>query len=143
MANGGRRSPWYAEGLRFSCQAGCGACGTRHDEYAYLYLGAEDVTALAAHLGITAEEFRVRHTTVDDGDLVLRMDGPDCPFLRGTACSVYAARPVQCRTFPFWKETLRTRAAWESLKRFCPGVGRGELHELPLIREQVARREGS
>jgi Fe-S-cluster containining protein len=36
-----------------------------------------------------------------------------CAFLDGARCTVYEARPTQCRTFPFWKENLRRRGSWE------------------------------
>ena len=137
-----KRPPWYAEGLRFACQPDCGRCCSRHDDYAYVYLSDDDATALARHLGLSDEAFRERWTQVDDGDLVLRMGEDACPFLDGARCSVYDARPTQCRTFPFWKENVKRRADWEKLRSFCPGIGEGPVHALHQIRERVAEREG-
>jgi len=54
---------------------------------------------------------------------------------------VYAARPVQCGTFPFWRENLRTRAQWEALGAFCPGIGRGDFVPLESILAQARARE--
>ena len=136
-----KRPPWYAEGLRFACQPDCGRCCSRHDAYAYVYLSEDDAAALAAHLHLDEDTFRARWTALDDGDLVLRMGEDACPFLDGARCTVYDARPTQCRTFPFWKENLRRRSSWEGLKTFCPGVGEGPVHSLLQIRERVAERE--
>jgi Fe-S-cluster containining protein len=136
-----RKPVWYAEGLRFTCRPDCGRCCSRHDDYAYLYLQDDDVAPLAAALGLDEEAFLSRFTAHDDGDLVLRMDGPACPFLDGTRCSVYRGRPTQCRTFPFWKETLRTRKTWQDLREFCPGIDEGEVHSLVTIRSRVAERK--
>ena len=50
--------------------------------------------------------------------------GSDCPcvfLLPGKGCSIYGARPVQCRTFPFWKY-FKTRV--QELCDECPGVTR-------------------
>ncbi len=134
------RQPWYADGLRFSCVPACGACCTRHGDYDYVYLDPDDVDRLASELGLSREAFLERHTVEDDGYLALRMEGPECPFLRGTACGVYAARPSQCRTFPFWKENLRSRTAWERLGEFCPGIGAGEAHAVEKIRAVAAKK---
>lgn len=137
-----KRSPWYADGLRFACQPDCGRCCSRHDEYAYIYLREEDVPALAERLGLTVPAFLAEWTALDDGDLVLKMGDAACPFLDGVRCTVYEARPTQCRTFPFWKENLARRRDWEQLASFCPGIDRGPVHPLHVIRETVAKREG-
>ena len=135
------RKPWYASGLRFTCVPECGRCCTLHEDHAYVYLDGDDLPRMAAHLELDDETFRERYTTVDDGDVVLKMDEPDCPFLDGWQCSVYEARPTQCRTFPFWPETLKSRAAWTRNRRFCPGIDEGELHPLHVIQEHLAARE--
>ena len=131
------RRPWYAEGLRFSCRPDCGKCCTRHGEYDYVYLARDDVRRLAAHFALSPTAFRSRWTKKDDGHTVLKMDGPACPFLEGSRCGVYEARPAQCRTFPFWPENLASAGAWEELGTFCPGVGQGGLIPLQSIREQL------
>lgn len=135
-------APWYAEGLRFECQPDCGACCTNHGDHTYLYLEEQDVERLARHLGMSVREFERRYTSVEDGWVVLRMDLQTCPFLEGTRCGVYAARPLQCRTFPFWKENLKSRASWEVLSEFCPGIGRGEKSSLLQIGRELALRKG-
>ena len=132
------RGPWYAGGLRFTCLPDCGKCCTRHGAYGYVYLEDGDAERLATHLGMTAAEFRRARTAKDDGHLVLRMEGPECPFLEGSRCTVYQARPTQCRTFPFWPENLRSRTRWERLREFCPGIGEGEIQTLPVIRARMA-----
>jgi Fe-S-cluster containining protein len=132
-----RAAPWYADGLRFECLPDCGRCCTRHDDFAYVYLEPSDVRALASFLGMSAREFRKRWTFREEGHTALRIEGEACPFLEGWRCAVYAARPGQCRTFPFWREILRTPGGWEQVGRFCPGVGRGELLSVATIRSKV------
>ena len=136
----GVEQPWYSEGLHFECQPDCGACCTNHEDYAYVYLEGDDVDCLTAFLEIEEELFFERYTSLDEGYLVLRMDQPECPFLEGKRCTVHAARPTQCRTFPFWEETLATRRRWSALRKFCPGIDRGERHSLQVIQSHIAER---
>ena len=65
------------------------------------------------------------------------------PFLEGARCTVYEARPSQCGTFPFWPENLKSRADWDELGTFCPGIGQGDLIPLHAIREQLRGRASS
>ncbi len=137
------RSQWYASGLRFECLPGCSACCSDHGDYTSLYLNEGDVRALAGFLGLTREEFLRRHTTIEDGEVLMKMDPPDCLFLEDGRCSAYHARPTQCRTFPFWKENLKSRRAWVKLREFCPGIDVGELHGYERIQEHLDDRESS
>jgi Fe-S-cluster containining protein len=54
----------------------------------------------------------------------------DCVFW-SRGCAVYEARPLQCRTYPFWESMLASRNAWEAMS--CPGMGRGNLHSMEEI----------
>lgn len=51
----------------------------------------------------------------------------DCIFW-DAGCSVYDARPLQCRAYPFWQSVLESPAAWEAAAGDCPGMNCGELH---------------
>jgi len=134
-------SPWYATGLRFECQPDCGACCTNHDEYSYVYLDEGEAERLADYLKLELTEFLDRYTQLDDDAVVLRMDQPACPFLDGARCGVYAARPRQCSNFPFWTENLLSARHWRRVAKFCPGVGQGELIDLPTIRKTLKNPE--
>lgn len=134
-------TPWYRRGLAFDC-ARCGnCCGGRGR---VVVVTEREVEALARHAGVTPAEFRADHTQVSMEDTVLR-DGPDgfCEWLDRapdgtTSCRVNAAKPDQCRSYPFWPRILKSRAAWEDEGARCKGVGRGE----PIAVEEVERRAG-
>jgi Fe-S-cluster containining protein len=135
------RPPWYADGLQFECQEECGRCCTNHGDYAYVYLQETDLRRLSRYFGLSRRQFLERYTTEEDGCVVLLMDQPACPFLEGSRCTVYDARPVQCRTFPFWSEHLRSRKAWAGTESFCPGINRGPLHPLRVIQRCLEERQ--
>lgn len=126
--------PWYRDGLRFACQPDCARCCVDHGAFSYVYLEDGDADRIQRHLGLDAPDFELRYVVREDGHTLLRSDGPACVFLEGTKCKIYEARPTQCRTFPFWPESLRSRAAWERLKTFCPGVDDGHFHDAATVR---------
>lgn len=121
-------SPWYKDGLRFTCTA-CGECCKAHGEYSHVYLTTPEVAPLAAALDLTEEAFLKEHCTEDRGWIVLKAEDPACPFLsKEGRCNVYEARPMQCRTWPFWKENLQ-ESHWKGpVKAICPGLDSGQLH---------------
>lgn len=137
------REEWYHDGLRFECTL-CGACCTGAE--GYVLITPEESRAIARRLGISLEAFRTRYThTTSLGRSLKEVDTPlgrDCVFLDRTTmpgkalCSLYEARPTQCRTFPWWPEHLRDQRAWERLSKHCEGVGRGPFVPIEEIRIQ-------
>jgi Fe-S-cluster containining protein len=125
-----------AQGLRFTCQQTGHCCTARHDGVGYVYLSVEDRERLAAHLGLTLEDFVARHCQVSAGDLHLADPQRPCGFRDGHHCGVYEARPTQCRTWPFWPENM-SEATWNEAARTCPGMGQGKLYSLEEVRAQV------
>jgi Fe-S-cluster containining protein len=129
--------PWYKGGLRFEC-TGCGNCCTGAP--GYVWVNSREIEALAGHLAMSVEEFGRRYLRrVRDRYSLLERSNGDCIFFReGKGCTVYQARPRQCRTFPFWPEHLRSPSTWEELKASCPGAGLGRLHppeEIQIIKK--------
>lgn len=128
---------WYAEGLSFSCTR-CGACCTGAPGYVWVDLG--QITRLAEFRGESVEQFSrsfVRRVG-NRYSLIERPDG-DCIFWeRDGGCTVYPARPTQCRTWPFWPENVETPEDWERVVQVCPGSGQGRLYTVEEIRAAVA-----
>jgi len=137
------KEPFWSEGVRFSCQQS-GRCCVARGEYGFVYLTVKDEQALASHLGLDLNTFRQRHCEKTDGYWHLRDPQRDCHFLDGRRCGVYEARPLQCRTWPFWPETMGNVKAWQSeVVAWCPGAGRGQLRTAPEIQQTLdLHREG-
>lgn len=114
---------WYAQGLRFSCTR-CGACCT--GEPGHVWVDGEEIARLATFLGMSVEEFGRRHLrALASGYSLKERPNGDCEFWdRQRGCTVYAARPDQCRTWPFWPEHVRTAQDWAEVTEVCPGAGR-------------------
>ena len=129
--------PWYSEGVRFSCMK-CGQCCIDHGEYAFVFLNQGEERTLARLLSLETEEFLRKYTTIVGGYVCLRNAGDACIFLENRQCKVHKARPLQCRTWPFWPENL-DRETWDSeIAPACPGIGRGRLYTRERI-EKLAR----
>lgn len=133
---------WYAKGLRFECTQ-CGACCTGGP--GYVAVSEDESRAIAKVLGIPLEDFLTKYTRKEGQGRSLRefktQRGHDCVFLdfdaQGLAiCKVYQARPLQCRTFPWWPENLKTEASWKRLTKTCEGIDRGNFVPIEHIRVQ-------
>lgn len=125
------------EPLRFQCTE-CGRCCSGGGDY-HVFLNRTEAEAIRALLGVSRGWFGRRYLhRLETGELtvVLRADGR-CSFLDAAGrCRIYAARPTQCRTYPFWPEVLRSRAAWRAETARCEGIDRGTA--VPLARVRAA-----
>lgn len=116
---------WYSKGLRFECQR-CGNCC--RGEPGYVWVSAEEIQAISDHVKLSRGGFGKKYLRKVGKRISLReRSNGDC-IMYSSGCSIYRVRPKQCRTFPFWPSNLRSRATWEALKEFCPGVDRGRLY---------------
>jgi len=64
----------------------------------------------------------------------------DCILWENGGCSVYDARPLQCRSFPFWSSCVSSAEEWEFHAAQCPGIGTGPLHDRREIERWLAQR---
>ena len=98
----------------------------------------DELQALADHLGQPVEEVRAVYTRRAQGKVTLReRANGDCVFWdKHAGCTVYPARPAQCRTWPFWESTTERPAAWDRAATGCPGMNHGAL----ISAEEITRR---
>lgn len=127
----------YANGIRFEC-TGCGECCKSRGRYGYIYVILEERQQLARHLGLTTAAFTRKHCEKTDGLFHLKNPSKDCQFLDGVRCSVYSARPEQCRTWPFWPENMSAKVWKLEVMRDCEGIGIGRVHTPAEIEQHIA-----
>jgi len=134
-------APWYSSGLAFECTQ-CGNCCSGPTA-GYVWVTETEILSLASAIGMAdqLEEFENKFTrrVGMQTSLVEYSDG-DCIFLhpKTRTCSVYESRPVQCRTWPFWKSNLGTPKAWGQAAKNCPGCNQGRLYSLNEISSSLA-----
>ncbi len=136
--------PWYGAGLRFGCTS-CGDC-CRGPEVGYVFVEAEDVEAMAAHLELDVQEFGRRYLRRVQGNKLSLTEkrNLDCVFWEDeVGCKVYQARPLQCRQYPFWPEVIESPDTWDAERPDCPGIGEGRIYTAAEVERIAAGRRGT
>ena len=135
---------FYDCGLRFECQRCRYCCGV---EPGFVFLTKDDVERASGELGLTEDEFLDQYCRkIDNGDHFLvslkEQKNYDCVFLAPYGCRIYKARPVQCSTYPFWPEVMKSERFWKEEASYCPGVGKGPLVPKEEIESRLEARKG-
>jgi len=128
---------FWKQGIQFECQ-GSGKCCVSREGYGYVYVTKDDRRRFAKHLKMPTASFTKKYCVKSEGlfHLVEGSDG-NCVFLNHKRCTVYEGRPTQCRTWPFWPETLNAKSWSKEVASFCPGVGKGKVWSAEEISEQL------
>lgn len=129
---------YHRQKLRFKC-TGCGACCMGNEKNHYIAADRREQKRIRSFLGLSRAWFRRRYIVkIDDTLEGIRIEETGrCAFLdQANRCRIYAVRPNQCRTYPFWPEVVTHRSTWQAEARHCEGIGRGNV--VPLARIEAA-----
>jgi Fe-S-cluster containining protein len=126
--------------VRFEC-TGCGRCCVGDPRHYWIEATRAEQRRIRRFLGVSQDWFRRRYVVrEDDGAEGLSMAGGRCAFLdKNNRCRIYAVRPRQCRTYPFWPELVARDTVWRLEARHCDGIGRGATRPLAQIRKRLAK----
>tara|TARA_B100001123_G_scaffold376189_1_gene442690 strand:- start:249 stop:689 length:441 start_codon:yes stop_codon:yes gene_type:complete len=119
----------FKSGTRFECQGSANCCISR-GSYGYVFLSKKDLSRLSKFFKITLQNFKLFFCQYTDNFIHLkeiRKNG-ECIFLKDKKCTVYKARPTQCRTWPFWPENMKSKVWNSEVINFCPGIGKGKFY---------------
>ncbi|GHU43020.1 zinc/iron-chelating domain-containing protein [Spirochaetia bacterium] len=108
-------------------------------------LSEDDERALCRHLALEPDKFEQVYCRWIPQDGVEQLSlkeksNYDCIFWKD-GCTVYEARPLSCRTYPFWRSMLVSREVWEAASAYCPGVRSGERHSGARIEECLSNED--
>jgi len=140
------KSPFYAQGLRFSCVR-CSTCC--RFESGFVFLSRKDASLLCDALNVGEKEFTetyCRWIRSEKEAYLLSLkekSNRDCIFWSAEpreGCVVYNSRPIQCRSFPFWESVLNEKSSWDMTAKSCPGMGSGTLYSQNSIEKWLAAR---
>ena len=116
----------FKKGIHFKCQGSSNCCVSR-GIYGYVYLSKKDILKLSNYINLNVKNFIKLYCDKTEGFIHFKekMKNGDCQFLINKRCSIYKARPTQCRTWPFWKENMNAKKWNNEIAKFCPGIGKG------------------
>lgn len=131
------KDPWYKEGLYFGCEA-CGRCCGGGP--GYVWVTQDEIDRLATKLGLSPVLFEQAFAYTVRGRKRSLREYPngDCVLLdeKTRGCKAYEDRPMQCKTWPFWRQNIDSKKSWEMTAKYCPGCNQGRLYTLEEIEEQ-------
>jgi uncharacterized protein len=105
--------------IRFTCKK-CGACCG----VGFIYLKKGETKKIADYLNMPEKQFKKKHTEwfLLLGRALKWNNSGACMFLKNRECSIYAARPSQCGTWPYWKRIINNKNDLDRAKVYCKGL---------------------
>ncbi|HOJ62958.1 MAG TPA: YkgJ family cysteine cluster protein [Spirochaetota bacterium] len=109
--------------LEFKCQRCSNCC--RHQP-GVVFLSEEDVKNIASFLNIDISTLLSKYCRAiyRNGEQIVALQERknfDCIFWND-GCIIYPARPLQCKTYPFWPSLVESEENWKEEKKRCPGI---------------------
>ncbi len=129
----------FCDGLNFSCQQ-CSFCCKGFP--GVVLLSQSDLERFAKWADVTCDQFILmycRWVPSEDGLEYLSLrerKNLECIFWKN-GCEAYEARPVQCRTYPFWTNVLKNKETWSNEGQDCPGINKGLHHSIEEIETEL------
>ncbi|MBP7552280.1 MAG: YkgJ family cysteine cluster protein [Spirochaetes bacterium] len=115
--------------LDFSCQRCSNCCRL---EPGAVFLTQEDAENISEILNLSLNDFLTKYCReIYKGEIPVvalkEKKNYDC-ILWNNGCTVYNARPIQCRTYPYWPYIVESKEYIDLEKRRCKGIGiKGDL----------------
>jgi len=117
----------------------CTQCGDCCKGFGGTYLTDPEIDRVAAHIGVSAAEFRQRYCVRSGNRLLLtQQNNGYCIFFDGN-CSIHAVKPQMCRKWPFIQSLLVDIANWRIMADVCPGMNNSldDRHLMAAIRREM------
>eukprot|EP01130_Rhizamoeba_saxonica_P014220 TRINITY_DN618_c0_g1_i1.p1 TRINITY_DN618_c0_g1~~TRINITY_DN618_c0_g1_i1.p1 ORF type:complete len:181 (-),score=30.09 TRINITY_DN618_c0_g1_i1:11-553(-) len=115
-----KKDVWWKNGLNFKC-TGCGKCCVSEG---VVELSPKDRVDIPAYLGIPQTKFMEEYVEIRENEhYILQSKQDKCIFLNDkNQCDIYEMRPIQCSTYPYWSDVLKSKRSWNQEKKYCEGI---------------------
>jgi Fe-S-cluster containining protein len=111
--------------LRWTCVRCTKSCRDLPGRRRNILLAESDIRRIIDVTNLTAREFSLSSPSSFPYVRKMRKFGGRCVFLRGSRCSIYRARPLICRFYPFSLHPTRDDAFEIGFDPSCSGMGKG------------------
>lgn len=125
--------------VRFEC-TGCGQCCLGHPDEHYIELAPGEAKTIRRYLDLDKKTFKRDYLVELPGigrGLKINQQGRCVLLDENLRCSVYEARPRQCRTYPFWPELMQSVEVWDGEASRCEGINQGRVVPIVSIEKQM------
>lgn len=128
-------SKFYKSGLHFECTL-CGNCCQLPG--GSVAVSEVEIEKIADSLNMDLKDFIQNYCISGTVSRKLKeQENGACIFLKDKRCTIYEIRPLQCRTFPFWPENVKSGYRWKQLSVICPGIDKGRVYSFQEIEQLV------
>ncbi len=108
----------------------CRCCGHCCHGSGTVSVAPAEAEAMAAHLGISVDELHRRYLVHKGKRVEMRIVEGHCIFYgKDGLCSIHPVKPFPCRQWPLHPSILGDRAAWEAIRKDCPGFAEDADYE--------------
>ena len=133
----------YPGHIRWTCIRCGNSCRALPPRRRNILLTDGDIKRIVSANGRESEDFSVPSRARAPYRRRMRKLRGRCIFLEGSRCSIYKARPLICRFYPFSLDVSEERELEIGLDPSCQGVGKGKVRGERFFRDlaDLARRE--
>ena len=117
----------YPAHLRWTCIRCGNSCRDIQGRRRKILLTANDTERIVSATNRKPREFSVALRGRFPYHRRMRKLGGTCVFLQGSKCSVYEARPLICRFYPFFLDRAEHGELEMGFDPLCSGIGKGKV----------------
>jgi len=115
----------YPALVRWICVRCTNSCRDLPGRKRNILLTPSDVRRIIGATKLTAKEFSTSSRGPAPYDRKMKKSRGKCIFLQGSRCSIYGARPLICRFYPFSLRPTRDNTFEIGFDSSCSGIGKG------------------
>ena len=127
----------YPADVRWVCVRCANSCGDLPGRRRNVLLASRDVKRIVDATKLTPKEFSVSARAPAPYTRKIKKQKGTCIFLQDSRCSIYRARPLICRFYPFCIHPSRTAALEIGVDLSCSGIGTGPRRGEKFFRSLV------